>query len=678
MAAHVGSIVVSYKFLVTITGDGGPGGGDDGGSGGGPVPLAITSSSTLPSASTGVPYSAALLAAGGQPPYLWTANGALPAGLQLDRSSGLLSGEVADGGTVQFSVTLRDGAGGSVSKTFTLVVNSNAGPPDPFTITNTNLPNGVLGQEYRAPILWAGGCVSPFNPGQVQLSGGSLPPGLSLSGSAIQGTPTQAGAYQHTLTVTDLCQKTASRTFTITVAGAGGELPVARIRTSHETLGFQVALGGSSPPARPVALAANAAEGFTVSATTLAGGEWLQVSPSIGSTPAILSVGIAKTPQLKVGVYSGEVVVTPTASGSAATRVGVMLEVVEGTALVVSPLAMAYEVSPGVPPPTQKVITVSSEGAPVDFTVSTSTRSGEQWLFATALTKVTPASVFVMVNGVGLEPGIHRGTVVVQSALEAEDRIEVEVTLEIPQPQPAIAAIQNAASFEEGPVSPGEIVVIYGSKMGPAELTHLTLGVDGRLTTDLAGTRVFFGQTAAPMVYTRHNQVSAIVPYILGSQSETTVRVEYRGAMSEPFEVNVVPAAPGVFRADETGQGAIINEDRTYNSAANPAPKGSIVSLYATGEGMTIPGSVDGMIHGSSLPLPEPMLPVKVLIGGVEAEWSYAGSAPASVAGLIQINVKIPDSVEPGPVPVVVKVGEYSSQEGIFVSVMEAPPPAAE
>jgi uncharacterized protein (TIGR03437 family) len=337
---------------------------------------------------------------------------------------------------------------------------------------------------------------------------------------------------------------------------------------------------------------------------------------------------------------------------------------------------LAYEILPGVPPPTQRVITVSSSGAPVDFTVETTTQSGEQWLFGTAVGQVTPASVFVAVNGVGLEPGIHRGTIAVQSSLEAEDRIEVEVLLEIPQPAPSIAAMQNAASFQEGPVSPGEIVVIYGSKMGPPDLTHLMLGADGRLTTDLAGTRVFFGQTAAPMIYTWHKQVSAIVPYIAGSQQTTTVRVEYRGAMSQALEVDVAPAAPGVFRADQTGQGAIINQDRTYNSAGNPAPQGSTVSIYVTGEGMTIPASVDGMIHPSVLPLPEPMLPVRVLVGGIEAEWSYAGSAPASVAGLMQINVKIPDGVDAGPVPVLVMIGDYPSQEGIFVSVMEAPPPA--
>jgi uncharacterized protein (TIGR03437 family) len=287
--------------------------------------------------------------------------------------------------------------------------------------------------------------------------------------------------------------------------------------------------------------------------------------------------------------------------------------------------------------------------------------------------------VFVAVNGVGLEPGIHRGTIAVQSSLEAEERIEVEVLLEIPQQAPSIAAMQNAASFLEGPVSPGEIVVIYGSKMGPPDLTHLKLGADGRLTTELAGTRVFFGQTAAPMIYTWHKQVSAIVPYIVGSQSTIAVRVEYHGAMSEALEVDVAPAAPGVFRADQTGQGAIINyngKSGTYNSADNPAPKGSTVSIYVTGEGMTVPASVDGMIHPSVLPLPEPMLPVRVLVGGIEAEWSYAGSAPASVAGLMQINVKIPDGVGVGPVPVLVMIGDHPSQEGIFVSVMEAPPPA--
>jgi uncharacterized protein (TIGR03437 family) len=90
--------------------------------------------------------------------------------------------------------------------------------------------------------------------------------------------------------------------------------------------------------------------------------------------------------------------------------------------------------------------------------------------------------------------------------------------------------------------------------------------------------------------------------------------------------------------------------------------------LYGTGEGATRPEGVDGQL--AVAPLPSPVLPVQVLIGGVEARVTYAGGAPGLVAGAMQINVVVPDSVSSGPaVPVVVRVGEFESPAGVTIAV---------
>ena len=105
----------------------------------------------------------------------------------------------------------------------------------------------------------------------------------------------------------------------------------------------------------------------------------------------------------------------------------------------------------------------------------------------------------------------------------------------------------------------------------------------------------------------------------------------------------VFAAAPGLFTADGTGAGqaAAINQDGTINSASNPAPIGSVISLYATGGGQTSPAGVDGQV--STSPLARQSLPVQVYIGQqiVTTQLQYAGPAPGEIAGLMQINVPL-------------------------------------
>ncbi len=103
------------------------------------------------------------------------------------------------------------------------------------------------------------------------------------------------------------------------------------------------------------------------------------------------------------------------------------------------------------------------------------------------------------------------------------------------------------------------------------------------------------------------------------------------------------------------------------NSAANPAEPGSIVVLYGTGEGRTLPPSVDGRV--STVPLPRPELPVNVSIGGQRAEILYSGAAPGLVAGVFQLNVRVPVAIAAGNQPVAVTIGERLSQAGLTIAV---------
>jgi uncharacterized protein (TIGR03437 family) len=229
-------------------------------------------------------------------------------------------------------------------------------------------------------------------------------------------------------------------------------------------------------------------------------------------------------------------------------------------------------------------------------------------------------------------------------------------------------ASTNAASNLTGPVAAGEIVVLYGSGIGPAQLIQAGIDDSGRFGTSLAGTRVLFNGIPAPMIYTWATQASAIVPYNL-SGNTGGLQIEYQGAKSDPIAVSVAPSAPGMFTLDSTGKGqaAAFNEDGSLNTASRPAKVGTIVSFYATGEGQTSPSGVDG--QPAAPPLPKPLLSVQVTIDGKTAEVTYAGGAPGMVAGLMQINARIPSNAQVGTVPVVITVGSASSQPGVTIAV---------
>jgi uncharacterized protein (TIGR03437 family) len=234
---------------------------------------------------------------------------------------------------------------------------------------------------------------------------------------------------------------------------------------------------------------------------------------------------------------------------------------------------------------------------------------------------------------------------------------------------PSISVVANAASSRAGAVSPGEIVVVYGAGMGPAAMAVSSLDPKGRLSNLQAGTRILFDGVAAPLLYVSAKQAAAIVPYSVDGQSQTQIAVEYQGAASSPMAVPVTAAAPGIFSKDASGQGqgAILNEDGGFNAGSNPAVSGSIVALYATGEGQTAPGGVDGQMAG--VPFPKSKLAVSVAVDGRNAEILYAGAAPGEVAGLLQINVRLPLGLASGNIPITFSVGGTASQTGLTVAV---------
>lgn len=166
------------------------------------------------SAVIGQPYSAPLNAAGGVPPYKWSLSGTLPAGLNLNQSSGVISGAATQTGASAFTLVVADS---NSAKASTTSKDCSINAVAPLTITTGNL-NGATKNLAFSQQLSATGGTAPYS---WTVSGGALPAGIALStAGALSGAPTVAGSFQFGATVKDSGNLTANKTFALAVAQA--------------------------------------------------------------------------------------------------------------------------------------------------------------------------------------------------------------------------------------------------------------------------------------------------------------------------------------------------------------------------------------------------------------------------------------------------------------------------
>ena len=251
------------------------------------------------------------------------------------------------------------------------------------------------------------------------------------------------------------------------------------------------------------------------------------------------------------------------------------------------------------------------------------------------------------------------------------------------QPVPVVPSngIINNGGFDHSVggglvVSPGLIAAIFGSNLSTKTIPENGF-VPGTksLSTLVEGTSVTFDGIPAPIYGVSPAQVDVQVPFELGTATSAQVVVTVNGSSSAPVTLPLMTATPGIDTLNSSGAGAAVieNADGTPNSAGNPAVRGDVIQIFATGLGPVSPFAVSG-VAASSSPLSECVNTPTVTIGGVavveslaDSPFDFCGLSPNFV-GLWQVNIRVPASISPGTVPLSLEIaGVTSNSETVFV-----------
>ena len=249
--------------------------------------------------------------------------------------------------------------------------------------------------------------------------------------------------------------------------------------------------------------------------------------------------------------------------------------------------------------------------------------------------------------------------------------------LQPPPPIPSEFSISNAASFATIGVASGSLTSLFAatgvtqnffadSLPLPVTLGGILLRVGGSLEFNETSGWVYspMGAVEAPLLFVGPNQINFQIPPTVGPEDSIPGQLVRGDGSTMLTTFQIEAAAPGIFTLamNGLGQAAVLNQDNSLNFGTNPAARGSVIHIFATGGGDPDPPLLAGEpAPPDGNPLVFTQVQPTVMIGSIEARVLFSGMAPGWV-GLWQINAEVPPDVTPGPtVPLTVTADGVAS-----------------
>ena len=315
--------------------------------------------------------------------------------------------------------------------------------------------------------------------------------------------------------------------------------------------------------------------------------------------------------------------------------------------LATSQGSLQFLYTSGGPAPSPQTVAVTSAGESATFTMA----SDSPWLTTDVQSAATPATVTVRTNPVGLSPGVYSGNLDFFVPGNSPVTVPVALVVDPALPSLASAGIVNGASFQNG-LAPGSLFTIFANNLS----SGTTTAASAPWATNWNGISVKINGIAAPLGYVSPTQINAQVPFEI-APGTAQLTITSNGTTTGPVGLTIQTAAPGLFMY-AIGRAPAINQDGTLNGPGNPAPVGSYVSVYLTGQGL-----VDQPVAtGTAAPIrtvSNTLAQTTATIGGILATVSFSGLAPGFV-GLGQVNLLVPN-LPAGDQQVIVTIGGVAS-----------------
>ncbi|HEY3739477.1 MAG TPA: hypothetical protein VGL53_06520 [Bryobacteraceae bacterium] len=572
-----------------------------------------------------------------------------------------------------------EGAAGSGASVLTFASSSSGGPQtDSIVANNETTPAGLNiltpVQASNATYSAAVACDAPTNtPCWISIPSGSTGSIAANSRAAIPITVnpeslTTPGTYRSSVLVSITPDTGAPATLIVPVnveISPAGPIPT----LSQTGLQFS-AESGSTAATTQLVLVSNSGSGTmltSAAAFTLAGGNWLTVSPSsltvTPTTPAQLYIQANPT-GLAPGVYCGRVDVT---AGGVTQSIVAVLTVSQAAGPSVSPASLTFVAPANGNPESQTVLFSNPSSQPLTVSLGSFFEQSAGWFGASVsaptATTAAPLAATVQVDVTGLAPGVYSGTLGIRVA-ETNREYPVSVVLVVPQQGGSSGTSQAAActptrllplftNLEPGFTAPAGIPAPLQVSVTDDCGTPLTVG--GSVMVSFPGSSASASGGDTPI---------ALAPLGNGLWSGTWMPHNLKGGPTTVSVIATSSATPSLYGS------AGVSGTLTANGT---------IPLIASGGAVWNPGTRAIVISGSNLatasatatlPLPTTLGGTRVLLGGQPL--------PLQSVSPGRISAVLPDNSTPLAVVVVERNGtSYSMPEPItpLAPSKRRPPP---